>query len=97
MIHILPGSRGGIIPIQQVLKFLAAQNIASVLIEGGQQVFSKFIVENQMVEIKVFVSPQIWGRGLPAIVLRGGKAIPALKLVATEHSGTDLLLTYRPR
>jgi diaminohydroxyphosphoribosylaminopyrimidine deaminase/5-amino-6-(5-phosphoribosylamino)uracil reductase len=95
MIHVLEGSRSGLIPIQKVLKFLAEKNIASVLIEGGQQVFSQFIFNNLMDELKVFISPQIWGRGLPAIVLGRNRAGPALKLTAIENSGEDLLLTYR--
>ena len=97
LIHILPGGRKGLIPIQKVLKFLAKNHIASVLVEGGQQVFSQFIFENQMDELKVFISPQIWGRGLAAITLRKRKKGTDLRLIAVEHSGKDLLLTYRPK
>ena len=95
IIYFLPKGRSGIIPIQEVLKFLGEHNIASVLVEGGQRVFSQFIFENQMDELKVFISPQIWGRGLPAIVLKGKKAGPALKFTTAEPSGSDILLTYR--
>jgi diaminohydroxyphosphoribosylaminopyrimidine deaminase/5-amino-6-(5-phosphoribosylamino)uracil reductase len=94
-IHHLPGDRRGLIPIEDVLKFLAGKNIASILVEGGQEIFSQFIVNNLTDELKIIISPQIWGEGLPAFALKEKKVTQQFNLRNVEHIEGDLLLTYR--
>jgi diaminohydroxyphosphoribosylaminopyrimidine deaminase/5-amino-6-(5-phosphoribosylamino)uracil reductase len=94
-IYHLPGDSKGFIPMRDVLKFLAGKNIASILVEGGQEIFSQFIVNNLTDELKIIISPQIWGEGLSAFDIQRKKLSYRFNLKNVEHIEGDLLLTYR--
>jgi diaminohydroxyphosphoribosylaminopyrimidine deaminase/5-amino-6-(5-phosphoribosylamino)uracil reductase len=51
---------------QEILHVLGRKGIASVLVEGGSEVFSTFIRDRLADKIVVFVSPRIIGKGLSA-------------------------------
>jgi diaminohydroxyphosphoribosylaminopyrimidine deaminase/5-amino-6-(5-phosphoribosylamino)uracil reductase len=49
---------------QNALRRLARENIASILVEGGQQIFSRFLSAGLADEINVFIAPKIFGSGM---------------------------------
>lgn len=75
--------------IQQVVAELQKRKIQSVLIEGGTQVFHRFMEAGLWDEARVFISPQNFTEGIPA---------PALSatLVSEQQVGADVLRIYRP-
>jgi diaminohydroxyphosphoribosylaminopyrimidine deaminase/5-amino-6-(5-phosphoribosylamino)uracil reductase len=57
----------GKLDLKQALKELAQRNITSVLVEGGNKIFTSFIKNNLFDEILLFLSPKILGKGLSSI------------------------------
>lgn len=55
------------INIKSVLKVLAKNKITSVLIEGGQEIFSQFFIQKLFDELIILQSPKVLGRGLSGI------------------------------
>ena len=87
--------KDGSLNIKSVLRELAKNNIASVLVEGGSRVFSSFIRSNQFDDIFLFISPKIIGNGLPVVENIGVKSIKRplnVKIKSYEPVGDDLLL-----
>ena len=91
----LAASPAGWIPMKTILKKLAAEKITSVLVEGGQHIFSQFIRHDLVDELKVFIAPQIWGHGVPSIVIEPLYKIRQWHLHAQQNIMGDLLLEYR--
>jgi len=60
----LESRRNGVISLKEILHVLAARGIASVLAEGGAQIFSSFIREKMVDKLVVFIAPKIFGKGL---------------------------------
>jgi diaminohydroxyphosphoribosylaminopyrimidine deaminase/5-amino-6-(5-phosphoribosylamino)uracil reductase len=59
--------RDGTLSLKALLESLADLNILSVLVEGGQQVFTQFLEEGFVDRLLVFVSPKVYGcDGVPA-------------------------------
>jgi riboflavin biosynthesis pyrimidine reductase len=50
-----------------VLKALGERGIASLLVEGGSEVFTSFLRENAVDKLLIFISPKILGAGISAI------------------------------
>jgi len=70
-----------------MLKELGKENITSLLVEGGQQIFSQFISQELFDEIIILQSPKILGKGISAFETNGTKK---LKIKETERLGEDL-------
>ncbi len=84
----------GRINLKSALKELAKKKISSVLVEGGNEIFSSFIKENLFDDMFVFISPKIMGKGLPVVGDIGIKSINKslkVKFVNTEIVGEDIL------
>lgn len=81
--------------IQKVLEDLHKRGIVSVFVEGGQEVFTQFL-ENQYVdELKLFVTPHILGeQGLPFTRLK--KPIELMNQ-SVQKWGQDILMTATPQ
>jgi diaminohydroxyphosphoribosylaminopyrimidine deaminase/5-amino-6-(5-phosphoribosylamino)uracil reductase len=101
-IIIMPADAKGLINLDTILLELAKMNITSVLVEGGQQIFSQFIAGKFADEIKLFIAPQIWGKGLASIDFYGWIVkqkddfiINNLVFNKIERSGEDILITLR--
>jgi riboflavin biosynthesis pyrimidine reductase len=77
------------------LKKLAVEKISSVLVEGGQQIFSQFLQNDLADELKVFIAPQIWGSGVPAIIGDPLYKIRPWHLHTQKDIMGDILLIYR--
>jgi diaminohydroxyphosphoribosylaminopyrimidine deaminase/5-amino-6-(5-phosphoribosylamino)uracil reductase len=80
--------------IQTVLKYLAKMKITSVLVEGGQQIFSQFIDTRLWNELNVIIAPKILGGGVKGIEIETHKKLSPMQLNKTKKMGEDILLTY---
>jgi diaminohydroxyphosphoribosylaminopyrimidine deaminase/5-amino-6-(5-phosphoribosylamino)uracil reductase len=90
------GRRDGTLPLKSVLESLADLNILSVLVEGGQQVFTQFLEEGLVDRLLVFVAPKAYGcDGVPAF----GHLQHAFEASSSsiERVGSDLLLQFEAR
>lgn len=88
----------GRINIKNALKVLARNNIASVLIEGGHQIFTSFIKDKLFDDMKVFISPKILGNGLSGVGSININSIQkAMQLVLknVERIDDDVILDYK--
>jgi diaminohydroxyphosphoribosylaminopyrimidine deaminase/5-amino-6-(5-phosphoribosylamino)uracil reductase len=79
------------INIKTVLKVLAENKITSVLVEGGQEIFSQFITQNLFDELIILQSPKLLGGGISAFKI--GK-LKKLNLKRTTRLGDDIMLIY---
>ncbi len=96
-VHVIfaAGDKNGGLNLRSVLKQLAKNNIASVLVEGGSRVFSSFIRSKLYDDIFLFISPKIAGQGIPVVEDIGVKNIKStlkVKIKNFERIGDDLLL-----
>jgi riboflavin biosynthesis pyrimidine reductase len=73
-------------------------NIGSVLVEGGCEVFTQFRHEGLVDQLSVFVSPVVFGGGVPAFTKHVGPSFNANRLTRGKLSvraiGRDSLLQY---
>ncbi len=88
-------TENGYLDLKQTMKEMAKRNIASILVEGGNKIFTSFIKNNLYDEILLFVSPKLLGGGLPSVGDLGINSInKVLKLQANcvEKIGEDILI-----
>lgn len=81
--------------LKSVLKELYKIGIASVLVEGGSQVFTSFVRENLFDDILTFISPKLLGCGIPVVGNIGIKQLQKslkVKINNVEKIGDDVLL-----
>jgi riboflavin-specific deaminase-like protein len=64
-LEIPAGARG--LPPAAVLSALGARGIRSVLVEGGEKIFSSFLREGLWDSLSVFIAPLILGGGVPCV------------------------------
>ena len=82
------------IPLKDILSELAHRGIASLLVEGGAQIFSSFIEQNIADKLYVFIGPKIYGKGLNAfeyLTANNAKHIQ-LKDISVINIDDDLLI-----
>lgn len=96
-VHVLfaKTDKDGNLNLKNVLKELAKNNIASVLVEGGSRVFSSFVRSGYYDDIFLFISPKIIGEGIPVVGNIGIKDIKRtlnVKIKSYDLIGDDLLL-----
>ena len=72
-----------------ILNILSEENITSVFIEGGKELFSQFISRNLYDEIIILQSSTFFGKGLPAIEMDNTLE---LDLQSVEKLGKDVKL-----
>ncbi|HEY6907116.1 MAG TPA: bifunctional diaminohydroxyphosphoribosylaminopyrimidine deaminase/5-amino-6-(5-phosphoribosylamino)uracil reductase RibD [Ignavibacteriaceae bacterium] len=87
--------KNGNLNLKSMLRELAKNNIASVLVEGGSRVFSSFVRSGFYDDIFLFISPKIIGDGVPVIGNIGIKDIKRtinVKIKSYDMIGDDLLL-----
>jgi diaminohydroxyphosphoribosylaminopyrimidine deaminase/5-amino-6-(5-phosphoribosylamino)uracil reductase len=90
----LPSDSEQQISLQSVLEYLTKQKITSVLVEGGQQIFSQFIHAGIWDELKIFIAPKILGMGLKAFSLIEKQMPSTFHLHDATTVDEDILLTY---
>lgn len=80
----------GNLKLLSVLKQLAKNQISSVLVEGGSEIYTSFIKEKLFDNILLFITPKILGSGLPFIQkINDGKLKNALKLKIINFESID--------
>lgn len=85
------------INLKSALKELYKLGIASILVEGGSQVFSSFIKQNLFDDLITFISPKILGCGIPVVNNLGIKQLRKsikLKIGNVEKVGDDVLIEF---
>lgn len=92
----LAADRNQFFSLSAVLKALGERGIASVLVEGGSEVFSRFIAEKCADRLLVFIAPFVYGSGLPAFSrLTSRQPLNLLRPISTYSVGKDALLDFR--
>lgn len=89
-----PLSSSGRIELNFIMDYLYGQKIGSVLVEGGQMIFSNFIETDCYDELIVLQAPLVMGDGLEAVRLAKMKKF---KLHAATQLGNDLCLNLRKK
>jgi len=79
--------------LKNIVKKMGNIGITSLLVEGGNQVFSQFIAEKIYNDIKIFISPKFLGSGISSVNF---DSIINLNLLKIEKIDKDILLTYLP-
>jgi diaminohydroxyphosphoribosylaminopyrimidine deaminase/5-amino-6-(5-phosphoribosylamino)uracil reductase len=51
----------------KVLRSLYQHGLGSVLVEGGREVFSRFLRQGPVDELSIFMAPTVMGHGVPAV------------------------------
>jgi diaminohydroxyphosphoribosylaminopyrimidine deaminase/5-amino-6-(5-phosphoribosylamino)uracil reductase len=95
----LEADNGGLIPFRTLWQKLGEMQITSVLVEGGQQVFTQALLSGQTDRLMVFLAPKLLGKGLDALGDLGVRNVNAaieVADVAIRKVGKTLLLTGRP-
>jgi diaminohydroxyphosphoribosylaminopyrimidine deaminase/5-amino-6-(5-phosphoribosylamino)uracil reductase len=59
-------NKDGHVNLPSALRALGKENIMSVMVEGGQEIFSAFVREKLADELRIFISPKLLGKGLCA-------------------------------
>lgn len=77
--------------IKRILKILAEQQITSVMVEGGANIFNQFVEQDLFDEIIILQAPKILGKGVPVF---NTKASKKLKLLSVNKLGKDIRLVY---
>lgn len=87
--------RNGRLALNEVLTALwQKQKIASLLVEGGQQIFTAFLNEGLFDELIVIEAPVLLGSGLPAFEQVRGQF---LQLKTIKNLQPDVALIYRKK
>jgi diaminohydroxyphosphoribosylaminopyrimidine deaminase/5-amino-6-(5-phosphoribosylamino)uracil reductase len=95
---IIISDKSGKISISVILKELYKLNIASVLVEGGANLFSQFAGTDLFDELYLFIAPKVFGNGISSFGDYSVKNInPSshLKLNYTKKFDQDILINYK--
>jgi riboflavin-specific deaminase-like protein len=94
----LPPDERGRVPLAGLLRRAGEKGLASILVEGGQQVFTSAIREKVVDRLAVFIAPCLLGRGKASLgdlgVEKMAQAL-AVREVSVRHVGPDLLMIGR--
>jgi diaminohydroxyphosphoribosylaminopyrimidine deaminase / 5-amino-6-(5-phosphoribosylamino)uracil reductase len=96
---VAPGS-GPKLELRWLLRRLGAENVTSLLVEGGGEINASFLLQGLAHRVAFFYAPKILG-GRDSVRTVAGKGIMrldhAIRLTSVEHRtlGPDLLLTAR--
>jgi len=82
------------IPLKKILKLLAGRGIASVMVEGGAEVFQKFIKAKLVDKLLIFIAPIIAGEGTNVVAAGHGNPnqFGRFKDVKTWNLDGDILI-----
>lgn len=94
----LPADANGMVDLKRVLRRAGREELTSVLIEGGQRVFTSALKAEVVDKLLVFIAPSLLGDGIGCIgdlgVHRMADALP-VKQLKFRRVGPDLLVTGR--
>ncbi len=83
----------GRLALRPILHHLHTLGITSVLVEGGQKIFTSILLEDLADEIQIFIASVIWGSGLKAVSDKIN--LHSFRLTHTEKLADNILLTFR--
>ena len=92
---ILHKNGSGRVDIKEVIKKAGREGMTSILIEGGEKIFTSALTSNIVDKVYLFVAPKILGNGIPLTTL----SIPKLEYAFTLHRlkyrkiGDDILIS----
>ena len=96
VVHRLPVAESGGIDLPQLLAFLGAQQIVSVLVEGGAAIHGTFWRHHLVDELQLFFAPIIIGdQGVPLLTgftREGDGKSPQLTNISLRQLGEDIFL-----
>lgn len=80
--------------LRDVLTALRKQNLGSILVEGGADIFTQFLAASLVDELTLFVAPEVFGKGLAAVQSEIMKSMPGMlpAKVTVGKSGGDMLV-----
>lgn len=90
-------SKDGKLNLDSIIKKLYELNIASVLIEGGNEINSSFISKGFFDEISIIITPKLFQKGTEAFFLNKSfvsKNIN-LKVDSIQKTGDDVIIKYK--
>ena len=88
----------GRIGVRPLLKFLAEQGVVSLMVEGGAQVITSFLLARMVNQMVISIAPSLVG-GTRVIEALGGREtapFPRLVKIDYERMGEDLILRADP-
>jgi len=95
----LPADSEGAVDLNELLVEAGKNLITSLLVEGGSEVFSRFI-EQQLADKYIFViAPKLLGNGLPAFVEKSQRLIDQainFRVEKCEQTGDDIWMEAYP-
>ena len=94
----VPTDKDNRVSLPHTLKALGKENITSIMVEGGQEIFSGFIREKMTDELRIFISPKLLGKGLSAFSDLGITLLEKSQhwgIHRCEKIGDDVLLELR--
>lgn len=85
------------IDLKALMHLLAEKQVNSIMVEGGAEVITSFVIEQLVDRFVITISPKLVG-GMSVIDKRGLGHASYLKLddVAYQYSGEDLIMWARP-
>ncbi len=88
----------GRIGIRPLLKSLAEQGVLSLMVEGGAQVITSFLLARMVNQMVISIAPSLVGgtRVIEALAGRGSGPFPQLTHIDYERVGEDLVLRADP-
>ena len=94
----VPADKDNIIRLKTIMKLLAVQGIASVMVEGGAEVNRNFLKEKLVDKLLVFISPAIAGEGSGVLGATTGEPpfLNRFKNVSSWNLGGDILIEAYP-
>ncbi|MGD9897851.1 MAG: bifunctional diaminohydroxyphosphoribosylaminopyrimidine deaminase/5-amino-6-(5-phosphoribosylamino)uracil reductase RibD [Calditrichaceae bacterium] len=90
----MPADRKYRLDLQEILKILGKEKIISVMVEGGQELFSSFISNNHLDELIILQAPVILGRGLSAFDI---DKKTEFELRSIEKLGNDIKIELKKK
>ncbi|MDZ7270802.1 MAG: bifunctional diaminohydroxyphosphoribosylaminopyrimidine deaminase/5-amino-6-(5-phosphoribosylamino)uracil reductase RibD [candidate division KSB1 bacterium] len=96
---VLEPTNGERISFDTLWHSLAQMQVASVLVEGGQQVFTEALLSGQVDRVLIFVAPKLLGEGLDALGdlgIRNVNAAIEIADVSVKKVGSTFLFSGRP-
>lgn len=88
----MPSNADGKLHLMEILKTLGSENLSSVFVEGGQEVFSQFIKEKLFDELILLTAPIILPQGIDVFNLNEQHT---LQFVSSEKLGEDVKLLFK--
>lgn len=96
----LQSDPNGLLKLKSVLRELGKMNISSILVEGGQHIFTSFLTQYLVDKLLIFIAPKIFTNGLPALGMSSLKRfenVIELSNAKVFQVGKDILIeSYRP-